>query len=94
MAPMGERKKHPNEARGRDPGPPWRFFILFITAAQRPLDPLVSSLFFGGDGHHIFGTSSRAAFSLSLCDSLGHGFATPEIPPFVYGSAPQRPEDG
>ena len=96
-----------------DPGPPWRFFLLFIMVAlsrvaQRPLDPLVSSSFFatnsmllsggphmfGGGGHHILGTSSCAASSLSLCDYLGLGFATPEISPFVCGSAPYTPEDG
>ena len=97
-----------------DPGPPWRFFLLLIMvalsrAAQRPLDPLVSSSFFattsmlllsggphmiGGGGHSILGTLSCAASFLSLCDSLGLGFATPEISPFVCGSAPHTPEDG
>ena len=99
--------------QGWDPGPPWRFILLFIMVAlsrvaQRPLDPLISSSFFattsmlllsggphiGGDGHHIFGTSSCAASSLSLCDYLSHGFATAEMSPFFCGSAPHTPEDG
>jgi hypothetical protein len=47
-----------------------------------------------GGGRSILGTSSYAASFLSLCDSLSLGFATPEIPPFVCGSAPHTPEDG
>ena len=99
--------------QGWDPGPPWRFILLFIMVAlsrvaQRPLDPLISSSLFattsmlllsggthiGGGGHHFFGTSSCAASSLSLCDYLSHGFATPEMSPFFCGSAPHTPEDG
>jgi len=34
---------------------------------------------FGGGGQNTPGISSRAAPSLSLCGSLGLGFATPEI---------------
>jgi len=43
---------------------------------------------FDSGGHHILGTSSCAGSSLSLCDFPGLGFATFEISPFDYGSAP------
>ena len=76
--------------------------------AQRPLGPLVSFSFFantsvlllsggpliGVDGHQTSSTSSCAAYSLSLCNSLGLGFDMPGSPPFVCASTPHTPEGG
>jgi len=75
--------------------------IALSGVAQRPIDSLVSSIFFattimlllsgcphmfGGSGRRILGISLCAAYSLSSCDSLSLGFAAPELFPFTRAS--------